>query len=533
MPRRAVRCMAATALAVGIGLGGVARADTTLRVVPQADLRILDTVYTTANITSNHGYMAYDNLFAYDADFLPQPQMVDAAERSEDGLFWTFTLRDGMTFHDGSPVEAKDAVASIRRYNQRIAAGQSMARYIDEIVATGERSFEIRFTEPFGPLLDMLATPENPLFVHREQDALTPPDQQITEAVGSGPFRFLADEWEPGNKVVYARNEDYRPRDEAPSGFAGGRVPKVDRVEWIYIPDSNTATQALIAGEVDAYEIPPVDLIPLLAADPGITVTIIDPIGTQALLRPNHLVPPFDNPKARQALLYLVGDQRDYLSAMVGDPDLQVPCWSVFVCGTPLETEAGVGDWNTGDRAANLERARALLAEAGYAGEPVVVMDPTDSILAHAQALVTAQKLREAGMNVDLQAMDWSTMISRRPVKDAPADNPAAWNIFHTWGGGAAMGNPLTNPPAATPCDQSGWFGWPCDDELERLRAAYVAADSLGERQRVIGEWQARAYEVVPYIPVGQFLLPTAYRNSLSGVLETVRLVLWNIEKEG
>jgi len=346
------------------GLAAVAfpaHAETVLKVVPQADLKLIDPFFTTANITSNHGYMIYDNLFSLDEKLDPKPEMVDAYTLSADKLVWTFKLRDGLKFSDGSPVEGKDAVASIKRWGARIPAGQAMLRYAKEIVATGPQSFEIRLKEPFGPMLLALAAPENPLFVMREKEALVDPNAQITEAIGSGPFVFVKEEWAPGNKVVYKKNPAYVPRNEPASGFAGGKLAKVDRVEWLYIPEAATAVQALANGEVDMIEIPAADLLPVLAKNPNVEIKVIDRIGAQAVMRPNALVPPFNNPKARQALLYLTGDQKDYLDAMVGDPKLEVPCWAVFVCGTPLASKSGVGDWAKGDQKANIEKAKQLL----------------------------------------------------------------------------------------------------------------------------------------------------------------------------
>jgi len=525
---------AATGFVVAAGLGmaaGTASAETVLRLVPQADLKILDPVFTTANITSNHGYMIYDVLFALDAKLEPKPEMVEKYSVSADNLVWSFTLRDGLKFSDGSPVEAKDVVPSIKRWAARMPAGQTMMKYVDTIEAKGAKDFEIRLKKPYGAMLLSLAAPENPLLVMREKDANVDPNAQIQEYVGSGPFTFVKEEWVPGNKVVYKKNPLYVPRNEPPSGFAGGKVAKVDRVEWIYLPEAATSVQALANGEVDVIEIPAPDLLPVLRKNPDIEVKAIDHVGTQAIMRPNSLVPPFNNEKARQALLYIVGNQKDYLEAMVGDEKLQVPGWSVFVCGPPLANDAGIGDWPKLDAKADIAKAKELFKEAGYKGEKVVLMDPTDQALAHAQALVTADKLKQAGVNVDLQAMDWSTMISRRPIKDGPDKNPGGWNLFFTWGGGLAMNSPLTNIGLATPCDQSGWFGWPCDDELNKLRLSFFDATTPEAQKQVAQAIQKRFYEVVPYIPPAQFLAPTAYRKTLKGVLDTPRLVLWNIEK--
>jgi peptide/nickel transport system substrate-binding protein len=523
--------VAVSALAVMFVAPSGAHAQSVLRLVPQADLKILDTVQTTNNITSNHGYMIYDVLFALDSKFVPKPQMVDTYTRSADGLTWSFKLRPGLKFHDGQPVTSKDVVASILRFSKRIPAGVTMMQFTKEIVATGPDTFEIRLNKPFGLVLETLAGPENPLFITREADATGDPNTAITTAIGSGPFIFVREEWVPGSKVVYKKNPDYKPRSDAPDGFAGAKLAKVDRVEWLVIPDSNTAVQALIKGEVDIIEIPQTDLLPLIRKDSNITVKVIDRVGTQAVYRMNHLIPPFNNAKARQALLYATGDQKDYLASMIGNGEYERPCWAVFVCGTPLETQAGVGDWAKGDKKANVEKAKALLKEAGYKGEKVVVLDPVEAHLAHSQAVVTAQKLREIGMNVELAAIDWGTQSARRQIKDPPDKNPGAWNIFHTWAGGLAMSSPLSNTPTPTPCDGKNWFGWPCDEELEKIRLEFPLATAANQKE-IVERLQKRFFEVVPYIPAGQFLAPIAYRKNLTGIQDTPRLVLWNIEKK-
>jgi peptide/nickel transport system substrate-binding protein len=524
---RRLAAVAALALPLAIAGLGAANGQSVLRLVPQADLKNLDPVWTTAQITLNHGYMVYDVLFALDENQTPQPQMIDTYEKSGDNLVWKFKLRDGLIFSDNSSVQAKDAVASIKRWGVRMSAGQTMMSRVNEIVATGPLTFEIRFKEPFGPVLHALAEPATAMFVMREEEALTDPFQQIQKTIGSGPFVFSREEWVPGAKVVYRKNPAYKPRAEAPSGFAGAKLAKVDRVEWIYIPDPNTATHALLNGEVDIYEIPPIDLLPRLKADRNIKIEVLNKIGFQGMLRPNHLVPPFNHPKAREALLYIV-DQKDYLAGMIGDRELERPCWAVFICGTPLESKAGLGDWAA---SANHAKAKQLLAEAGYKGERVVIMDPTDQQIIHNMTLVTAEKLRSIGVNVDLQAMDWSTLTSRRPVKEAPDKNPGGWNIFHTWGTGVTMGNPLASTAAPTPCDGKNWFGWACDEELEKVRQQFITAATVEERRLLADRYQTGFYKLVNYVPLGEFFVPVAYRTNVRGVLKASLLVLWNVEK--
>jgi peptide/nickel transport system substrate-binding protein len=521
---------AASAIAMAMMLGGTAQAETVLKVVPQADLQNIDPVWTTAAITANHAYMVYDMLFALDSNLEPQPQMVGDYSISDDGLTYTFTLRDGLTFHDGSPVEATDAVASIKRWSEKRSDGQAMMERAESLEAQDEKTFVLKLKEKFGPTLQVLANPTLPLPVMREEEAMTDPNEQVEEIIGSGPFVFEEDQWVPGSKVVYSKFEDYVPRDEPSDGFAGGKVVKVDKVEWIYIPDTNTATQALIAGEVDAYEIPPIDLIPVLEADPNITIKVLDPLGKMGHIRPNHLYPPFDKKEARQALQLLV-DQTAFLAAQVGNPTYEKVCYAVFMCDSPLETDVAAEPWMKQDK----ERAKQLFEEAGYDGEPLVVMVPTDQQIIYNNVLVMVDLLKEIGINVDAQSMDWSTLTSRRPKMDDPRESPnVGWHIFPTWWTGYNMSSPLTNQPlVATGDPKSAWFGWPEDEETETLRAEFIAAQTPEEQMAAVEKLQERYYDFFHYINTGQFVTPVAWRSSLEGVPNALLFVAWNISKSG
>lgn len=516
----------ALAVLIALAAPAPARAQTVLKVIPQVDLRSFDPVWTTAAITLIHGYLVYDQLFAMDGKLKPQPQMVESYDASADGLHWRFTLRPGLRFTDGSPVAARDAVASIRRWGARAVGGQVLMARLGALEAIDERTFALTLKEPFGPLLDVLADPVVPLFVMREQEALTDPFKQIETTIGSGPFVFVKEEFQAGNRMVYAKNPGYAPRLEPADGYAGGKVAKVDRIVWTVIPDSSIAAAALAAGEADVMEVPPFEMLPVLAANKDVRLVVTDPIGYQPMARPNQLIPPFDNPKARRALLYLA-DQQDYLAAMVGDPEYQIPCVAPFICGTPSESKVGTADLGKAD----LEKAKALLREAGYAGEPIVIMDPTDQPIIHAMTVVTADKLRRIGVTVDVQAMDWSTLVSRRPIKEAPSQDRRGWHIFHTTWPGMAMQNPITNSALATPCDGKNWFGWACDEELEKRRLAYLAATTPAAKKQAIDAIQERYLEVVPFAPFGQFLRPVAVRSTVSGLVRGPYLVFWNIEK--
>ena len=501
------------------------RAETVLRVVPHADLKNIDPIWTTAYITRNHGYMVYDTLFALDADLVPRPQMVDRWTVSDDGLSYRFTLRDGLAWHDGAAVTAADCVASIRRWGARDGMGQKLMDMTAELVAEDARSFRLVLKAPYGLVLESLGKiSSNVPFMMPARLAATDPFEQVTEIVGSGPFIFVADEWVPGSKVVYARNPAYVPRDEPSSQAAGGKRALVDRVEWLYIPDPATAMNALINGEVDYFELPPIDLLPILEAAPGVIVDVLDPLGVQGWLRMNHLHPPFDDPRARAAVLWAI-DQTDTMRAVIGDPAYWQTCPSLFGCGGPYETDIGsealVGH--------DIERAKALLAEAGYDGRPVVLLQATDIPILNGAALVTAQALRKAGMTVEVQAMDWSTLTSRRTVTAPPGEG--GWNLFLTWAIGADAMNPVLNIALSGGCRERAWFGWPCDEKIEELRDAFARAPDAATRRALAEQVQARAFEIVTHATYGQWFNPVAYRDNLRGLIRSPVQFFWNVEK--
>ena len=520
--------VAAVALAAGL-LAPASHAQSTgktLKFIPEADLRSLDPIWTTAYITRNHGYMVYDTLFAIDDHFKPQPQMVDTWKISDDKLTYTFSLRDKLKFHDGTPVRSADCIASLQRWMKRDGLGQALAEQVGEMKAADDRTFSIVLKKPFPLLLDAIGKlSSNVPFIMPERVAKTDANTAITDPTGSGPFKFVKEEWVPGNKAVYVKNADYVPRREPPSWAAGGKVVKVDRVEWLYIPDSATAANAIGAGEVDWWQQLPPDLVPLLAKNKDITVANVDPLGSLGVLRFNQLQPPFDNAKLRQALLYVV-DQQDVMTALAGDPKNWKTCYSVYTCGTPMASEAGAGPLR-GKR--DPAKAKQLIKESGYKGERIVLLSATDQPIVNSQANVVADEMRQIGLNVDLQAMDWGTLITRRASKE-PVDKNG-WSIFFTWLVGPDMVNPALNFPLKTNGDKA-WFGWPTDAKLEAMRAQWMDAPDLEAQQKLAAEIQEEAFASVPFITTGQFVIPTAFRKNLRGVVVAPVVFLWNVEKQ-
>ncbi len=504
-------------------------ADGTLRFVPQADLRILDTTWTTAAITRNHGYLIYEPLFSYDSHNVARGQAVDDMTVSADGLTYTLTLRPGMTFHDGSPVTAADAAKSLDRWSRRKASGMTMRARLAAITVKDARSFQIVLKEPFGLVRETLADAIQPTFILREKDAVADPftQQQFTEVVGSGPFRFVSSEWVAGSKAVYARAANYVPRPEPADGFWGGKVAKLDRVEWIIMPEPTTQVQALLRGEVDALDLPLVDLLPVLRKSPDVVVKVLDTMGSQAFFWLNSAHPPFDKAPARQAIVHLM-DQVQMLQAFIGNPDYERPCWSIMACGSPNESSAGTAGLAKPDVA----QAKALLKQAGYVGEPVVLLDPADQPIMHQMSLVLAQFMREAGITVDLQATDWGTVVTRSVRGDKPGPGSPGWHLYPTWAPGRVVASPLTATQLRTPCNVSGFQPNPCDMELEARRDRFFAAATGEARKAAMDALQERFYEVVPYVVAGQFLAPKAWRANVSGVVSASEFVFWNVEKK-
>jgi peptide/nickel transport system substrate-binding protein len=513
---------AAAAIALLVGLAAAAGA-TTLRIAPHSDLKIVDPIWTTALISVNHGYMIYDTLFALDEELAVQPQMVDRTEVSADQRVWTFTLRDGLAWHDGQTVTAEDCVASLRRWGARDTMGQKLMSYVTELSAPDARTIRMALREPYGLVLQTLAKPgANVPFMMPKRVAQTDPQQQITDFTGSGPFIFRRDEWRPGEKVVYVRNPGYRPRGEPASGLAGGKIVKVDRVEWIWIADPQVQVDALQKGEIDLIEAPPHDLLPQLAADPAIELRVTNAPGRQFALRFNVLHKPFDNAKARQAVAYAL-NQKDFLEAVVGDAKWYRECKSLFPCGSPLESTSGFDD----KLESNVVKARQLLREAGYDGTPIVLMQSTDIVSLSNLAPVAKSLLEKAGFKVDLQAMDWQTLVSRRAKKDPPG--AGGWHAFLTSWASVDVLDPVATGFLNASCDKA-MFGWPCDAELERLRDAFAKETNPGKQREIAQAVQLREAAYPTHIQLGQYVQPIALRKGVTGLLAGASIVFWNIE---
>ena len=514
MHRRSFLAGSAGLAAASLGAPAIAQParTATLRFVPQANLTALDPIWTTAIVTQMHGYHVIDTLFAMDSQLRPQPQMAEGHEVSSDGRVWRIRLREGLRFHDNEPVRAQDCAASMARWAKRDPFGQILAERGDEWRAADDRTLEIKLKRPFALMLDALAKPDaNVPFIMPARLAQTDAATQVSEVVGSGPYRFVRGEFVSGSRVVYEKFDGYRPRSEPADSAAGGKVVHFPRVEWHILPDPATAAAALQAGEVDWLDQPLPDLIPTIQRNRNIVVDVLNPFGIMSIMRLNHLQAPFNDRAVRQAVA-LATDQSEYMRATLGD-DRSVwrECHSLFPCGTPLGTE-DLSPLNAPPR--NLDRARAALQASGYKGEKVVIINPTDFPLIGPHGQVTADRLRRVGFNIELVETDWGTVVQRR-VRTEPVEQ-GGWSIFHTYGSALAYLNPAVSSLVKGP-GRSGWFGWYTSPRAEELVNAWLDAPDADRQLSLANDLNKLTQDDVATIPLGQFTMRTAWRRNITG----------------
>jgi len=489
-----------------------AQAARTLRFVPHADPASLDPVWTTADVTRNVSLTVFDTLYGVDKGGAPHPQMAAGATTSADGKTWEITLRDGLKFHDGTPVLARDAVASVARSNRRNPLGQALAERMDEMTAASDKMIRIRLKKPFGLLPDALA--QHTTAVMPERIAKTDANSQIPEVVGSGPFRFLPNERIPGARIVFERNPDYvpRPGGGADSFTAGPKVVHFDRVTWTIMPDPATAMSALQNNEIDWWENPTVDLIPALQKNRSLVLENKDPAGSIGCLRFNHTMAPFNNLKLRQAV-QMAMNQREIMEAVAGAVPamIRTPA-GIFIPGSPLATDVGFDEVaKRGDIAA----AKKAVQESGYKGERIVVLSATTIPAIWNMAQVCNDVLTRIGLNIDVVAVEWGTVVQRRASKEAI--DKGGWNIFYTYLGGNGNVSPAGMSAQRGNGDKA-WFGWPTMPKVEELREAWFEAPDLEVQKRLVREMQTDIWKEVPYVNTGSYVGFTGYHSYLKGI---------------
>ena len=503
-----------------------AQENKTIRYVGFSEPKVLDPVANWLAVTLQHGYLVYDTLFSRDADGKAQPQMVESWEVSDDKRRYVFKLRDGLMFHDGSPVEAEDVVASIKRWAQRDSSGKTLLKFGMKLNALDDKTVELTLDVPTLIVVDAFAKPTAaPLFIMRQEEAANPPTEPVTEIIGSGPYKFVREEHVPGSKLVYERNPDYVPRSEPASYLSGGKVAHVDRVEWVVLPDPSSAINALVAGEIDILERPPLDLLPLLEASPDVALQIGNEQGTMGYIRPNHTQEILNTREGREALAYMV-DQEEYMRAVAGvDGKYWRTCYSFFACGGRFESEAGMEDRMQSDP----EKVKELLEKAGYDGQMVGILGVTDSTVLKEFSILTAERLKSMGVNVDLRMTDIASMLASRSNRGTPEEG--GWSMFHMTSFGFELDDPIGNFWLASKCEENVYAGWPCDAKMEELLDSWARELDPARQKEIAVQIQEEAALDFPIVPLGQFFYPVAFRTSISGLPKAPLTVFWNADK--
>jgi peptide/nickel transport system substrate-binding protein len=496
--------------------------DSNLHIATHAKLENLDPIWTTAYITRNHGYLVYDTLFALDQNLEPKPQMVESYRTSDDGKTWTFTLRPGLKWHDGTAVTAEDCVVSLQRWSKRDGTGQELFKDVESLSAADAKTMVMKLRQPRGLVLEALAkVSANVPFMMPKRIAETDPNTPIQEAVGSGPYVFQKDKFVPGSRAIYVKNEAYVPRPEKPSMAAGGKVAKAKQIDLIHYDDSAAAAEALLKDKVQYVESPSPKVAARLTGKDGVVVANTDPLGNVAMMRFNSQQPPFNNPAVRRAVLMTI-NQTEYMNAALGDARFYRACYSVFPCKTPLANNAGSAVLKT----ANLEVAQKALQAAGYNGEPVVILNPTDIPVIAAFTRVTADNLRKIGMNVEVRDMSFEAMMKQRTIQGSVAQG--GWSMFHTWWLAGDVDDPMAiafSGNAAT-----GWPGAPNDRQLEQLRLAYANAGSVDQKKEIAAKVQERLLAIGALGTLGQFFEPVAFRDDITGISSPIQFY-WSLAK--
>jgi peptide/nickel transport system substrate-binding protein len=526
MQRRALLTASAAGLA-GLAAPCLAPAQgrQTLKFNPGSDLSILDPVWTTAFASRYLAMLSFDTLYGVDNQLNPHPQMVEGHVVEDDGRLWRLTLREGLRFHNGEPVLSRDVVASIRRWGARDAFGQVLMEATAEITAPSDKQVVFRLRHPFPLLPNALAKSTSYVPVIMPAWLIAEPEKQVTEVVGSGPYRFIAAERISGVRSVWERFEGYVPRPDGETEYtAGPKIPRIPRIEFTIIPDAQTAIAALINGEIDwQAEVMP-DHVPQLRRAPSLVVAAVNRTGNMGIMRFNHLHPPFDNPAIRRAVLGAIG-QSEMAQAVAGnDPAMWNAKVGVFCPQSPNASDAGL-TLLTGPR--DYGKVKRDLEAAGYRGERIVYLSASDNHGMSQQDLVGADQMRRAGMNVEIASVDFGTWLTRRANRNPP--DRGGWNVTDTYLPGIELWDPATHL-GLRGNGLAAWPGWPDSPTLEALRKRWFTAADAAERQAICREMQLQAWQDVPYIPTCQWQAISAYRRTLSGMLQGMPL-FYNLSK--
>jgi peptide/nickel transport system substrate-binding protein len=464
----------------------------------------LDTHTTTATIAYQLAWHIFETLYTYDRQYQPIPHLAEGHTVTPDGRRYTIALRKGVKFHNGKELTAADAAASVNRWGRLHTTGKTIFKSVEAVEAKDPHTLVIHLKEPSGSLLFALASPY--LAIHQKSVIDAAGEQPIKDYVGTGPFRFV--EHRPDRHIRLARFKEYSARAEPPDGLGGKRTAYVDEIRFVPVPDVAVRIAGVESGEYHFGQTLKPDQYDRLKANPKIELPIVKP-AAWITAAPNHKQGVMTNKKIRQAMQAAL-DMEPVMQGALGhkaffrvDGALYFPEQGVF------HSQVGV----TGYNLKNKERARALLKEAGYAGQPVRWITTKEYDYMYNSAVVAKQQMEDVGFKVDLQVLDWATVVQRR-------SKPELWDVFTT-------GITFNPDPALTSNLQCNWPGWWCHEEKERLLAELIRESDPKKRRAIIERIQAVFYEDVGRIKMGDFFNLLATRD-LKGFKGGAFLHFWD-----
>lgn len=464
----------------------------------------MDLHSSTADLVGILAQHIYETLYTFDANFNIRPMLAkDMPEISADGLTYTIALRENVPFHNGRMMDAEDVVASLNRWVELTPRGKSVGTTLAGISATGPLTVEVKFTKPTPSFLAHMGLPSAIAGIMAKETIANP----LEEFIGTGPYKFV--ERKPDAYVLMTRFDDYAARDDEPSGYAGRREAKLKELRFIPVPNANTRVEGVLAGQYHFADQLPVESAGRFRGNAAVTPILTMPFGFMYFVT-NTAEGPFTNQKLRQAWQASLNCE-EIMMVGFGDPEFFQVVPEHFPEGNPFHSKAGAEVYNKGD----LEAAKKLLAEAGYDGTPIRILNSKAYEFHHRMALVMAENMKAVGFNVELDVVDWATLIQRRAEK-------GLWDIYITHS--SFLPEPMLSPPQLG--DQApGWWDSPA---MKEALAAFNSENDPVKRGQLWGDVQKVVYDEVPYFRPGNFAALTAASSKIKGYDPMPYPAFWN-----
>ena len=501
--------LAAVAVATALGFAGGSALAAPVRggaanIAMIGEPQTLDPMASTADLVGIITQHVYELLYTFDANWNVTPMLAESMPAiSKDGLVYTIPLRKGVKFHNGKEMTSDDVVASLKRWQDTASRGKAVAKEIKSLEAKGPNTIVITLNRPYAPLLAHLALPNGFAAIMAKDSIATP----LTQFIGTGPYMFK--ERKPDQYVQLVRYDGYSARKEPASGYAGKREAWIDELRFIPVPNANTRVEGSLSGQYQFADLLPVESYARLENAPNVKPVLTSPFGFPYLVL-NTKQGPLTSVTLRQAVEAALNNA-DMMGAGFGDPKFYTTEASHYARNTPFYSTAGTENYGKGDA----KKAATLVANGKYDGTPIKILTSQQYDFHYRMALVMAENLKAAGFKVDMQVVDWSTLIQRR-------NDPALWDIYITHS--AVLPDPTLTPPQLG----DGAPGWWSSPAKEAALSALNAEADPKKRGALWGSVQAVVFTEVPYIRVGYFNSVTARSPKLEGYVAMPWPFFWN-----